>query len=175
MPRRIWKHIAIPLGTVALVFALAFVGTQLKHSWETVGAQSFYDSAGDARTLMIENADIWQRGCTGESLNGDESTVFHRVFNSYMQQQYSDWRNTDPARRDAGAALAASDAVALNVIRYPGFQAALDARRGYVLYSREQRHDRLTFYIAILERMTELRQLEAESEPQHDPALCGQH
>jgi hypothetical protein len=170
-----WKRVAIPLGTVAFVFALAFVGTQLRQSWETVGAETFGDTAGDARTLIIENADIWQRGCAGESLNGDEATVFHRVFNSYMQQQYSDWRNTDPARRDAGAALAASDAVALNVIRYRGFQAALDARRGYVLYSREQRHDRLTFYIAILGRMAELRRLDSESESQHDPALCGQH
>ena len=155
----------------ACVFVLGFVGMQLRESWETAGAEAVDDSASDARTLIIENADIWQRGCAGETLHAGESATFHRVFNSYMQQQFSIWQSTDPARRDAGAALAASDAVALNVHRYPGFREALNARRGYVLYSPENRDDRLTFYIAILERMIELGQSEPAAE--HDPAFCG--
>ena len=91
-----WKDIAELVGILAIVASLIFVGLQMQQT-QTLAAGEAYAITGATRVnvdqVLIDNADIWVRGSSGEELDSTESFVFSTQidaettwhFTSYMQ------------------------------------------------------------------------------------------
>lgn len=125
------KQLVEVVGVIAVVASLLFVGSELRLARSIAvidGLSSRSDLNLNFRSLIIENADIWERGCLGEELSDQESIIFANMaqvrinlgFNRWAQgnEGVSQLPNTDTARL-----------LALNMYRFPGLRKAWDMNR----------------------------------------------
>jgi len=67
------------VGVLAVVISLLFVGYEVRLSRSVAVNESFGTSIEHTaliRGLVIEHADIWQRGCVGSDLTTEEEVIF---------------------------------------------------------------------------------------------------
>ena len=91
-----WRNIAELIGIAAIVASLIFVGLQMRQT-QTLAAGEAFAITGATRVsvdqAIIDNADVWVRGSSGEQLDEAEALVFNMLvsseetwyFTSYMQ------------------------------------------------------------------------------------------
>lgn len=116
-----WTQI---VGLFGVVASLMFVGYELRQAGRVATEESLLSEEANAinvHSLVIENADVWLRGCTGEELEPTERVVFTRIFNAYVYQQVYAWLRTREAVSLGSESLAVTH-MAVNLHRSPGFQ-----------------------------------------------------
>lgn len=162
------------IGIFALVASLVFVGLQIKQT-EEIGqgeaAVNLSTITSSFRNTVINNAEVWRRGCMGEELSGGEQTQFAQMYYSYSATAYWVWLANERGVLDTETNIV-TNAYAANIHRYPGI-AKLNASKQ--LWSKEgSRQDLLSlrqFQAAVRTRLAELEQIEPE--PLSDPDWCG--
>lgn len=122
---REWLEIVGLLGVVA---SLVFVGLEVRQSRQI----AYMDQLGVARQLisdyrqkLIENSDVWIRGCSGEELSDSEKFVF-----TTLALELRDTMMTLTARGNIGIYASSSrwlDNGVASIHRYPAIQEAIVA------------------------------------------------
>ena len=82
MKPRDWKEIAELIGITAIVASLVFVGVQMKQEQQIALTEVYAASTSSAIELDIaisENADIWMKSNSGETLSDAESLIINRL------------------------------------------------------------------------------------------------
>jgi len=75
------------LGIFAVVASLIFVGLQMKQSQDIASAERTMIRAATSVELnnaINEYADIWERGNSGEDLDGAESVIYQNLVNTHQ-------------------------------------------------------------------------------------------
>ena len=162
------------IGIFALVASLVFVGLQMKQSQEIgqgEAATYFLETSNSFRDSIIDNADVWRRGCMGEELTDSERTKFAHLYYSYGATAYWIWLAGDIGvlRLDRDIV---TNAVAANIHRYPGISnIARSKGRWSVEGSKNELAGWEEFSAAIQARLAELKEIEPV--PLADPDWCG--
>ena len=116
------------IGIIALVFGLVFVGYEINQSRDI----AISDKAGVAadveasvRTLIVENADIWNQGCLGEDLIDSQRTSFQHLVFAVSFKTFTRWNSS----RTLGSAnpKVFIGHVGKSVHAFPGFARAFNA------------------------------------------------
>ena len=162
------------VGMLGIIASLVFVGMQVRQS-QTIGegesAASFFNSTVAGRQLLVDNADVWTRGCMGEEMSVADDAKFAQLYRAYSMGSYFAWVGT----QSNILKLNPQDIVypfAANIHRYPGF-----ARLGvsWMEWAAEGSEDSfesgLIFRKAIEERVAELQRIEPN--PDYDVRWCG--
>ena len=175
MDRANWKHIAEIIGIAAIVASLVFVGLQIRQAEEVASIEMMnaaVERFREAKILMIENADIWQRGCANEELDSAEAIVFAQIINVNIASEYNGWRRLRISDFDDADPHFIIDRLAASIHRYPGYAAAVIRRNAWSQEGmRYQDSLRGEFNAALATRLEELRVIEPE--PAFDTSLCG--
>ena len=122
---REWLEI---IGLLGVVASLIFVGLEVRQSRQI----AYMDQLGVARQLvsdyrqkLIENSDVWIRGCNGEELPDSEKLVF-----TTLALELQDTMMTLTARGNIGIYASSSrwlDNGVASIYRYPAIQEAIVA------------------------------------------------
>ena len=166
-----WLQVA---GIFALVASLVFVGLQMKQA-EEIGqgeATSYIlESTNSFRNTIIDNAEVWRRGCMGEELSDGDQSRFANMYSSYIATVYWLWLSNDIGviQFDAGTL---ESAFAANIHRYPGIaKLGLSKRYWGAEGSKVDLIGIERFTAAFQARLTKLREIEPE--PLSNPDWCG--
>ena len=89
---------------------------------------SYLELAGNMRSVLIDNAEVWQKACAGESLNSVDRTRAAQLFKTYIEFSYLASVTSRVGIIGDGDAFLVNR-VAANLHRYPGF-AKLAAEQG---------------------------------------------
>jgi hypothetical protein len=94
MNHRNWLPVAELLGIAAVVASLIFVGLEIQQSREIArgewtGILSQEQIA--IESLMMEQPEVWRRGCVGDDLSPTERTIFVRQFNAFYHLAFARW------------------------------------------------------------------------------------
>jgi len=121
------RNTAELIGMAAIVASLIFVGVQVNQAEEIATIEML--SAGSERQrdiarLIIENADVWRRGCVGDELSDVDATIFSQLFTQYMRHKNVGWQRLTASDFGDVDPKAVANSVALNMYVYPGFRAA---------------------------------------------------
>lgn len=111
------------IGVVAVVLSLVFVGFELRFS-STVARTETYGVGNEInanlQSVIVENADVWQRGCMGEQLTDEERAIFAHILSMYDNRSFVLF-----ARSQTGLLGRDPESIALGSAiqryRYPGF------------------------------------------------------
>lgn len=104
MTKRDWKYIAEIAGIVAIIASLLFVGFQLQQDRRIAMAQheaSLFQARHALNQTIIDNAQIWARGNSGEELSGEEAIVFRSIVDIAVGRAFSRAQSAD----ELGAAM----------------------------------------------------------------------
>ena len=111
------------VGMFGIMTSLVFVGFQVRQTQaigEGESAAYFLEATIMGKQLLIDNVDVWTRGCLGEELSpGDEGKSAH-LYRAYSRGSYFGWLGV----RKNIVQLNPQDIVyrfAANIHRYPGF------------------------------------------------------
>ena len=122
---REWLEI---VGILAVVASLVFVGIEIRQSSRADLEDSFVGDLGTMIALeeiVVENADVWLRGCRGEELNDIERVQFTRMYHLHEFMYFMRW-----LRGTRGVAAANDeltiDNIAWNLYRSPGLRREWD-------------------------------------------------
>ena len=170
-----WKDIAEMIGIVSIVVSLIFVGLEVRQTGQ-IAAREMLDRYRDGeavfRTLIGENADVWQRGCMGEQLTAGEQVLFSKIFGTWITRRYSSWVNVQQSNPAGIDPLNFPYGVAANLHRFPGLHTLFEALERWTVLSRSSSAPGLDlFNRAISERMVQL--VELEPDPLSDARFCG--
>ena len=85
MNHKEWLPVVEMVGIVAVVASLIFVGMEIKQSREIsrsdwTGVLSAEQISIDS--LIMEQSEVWWKGCVGDDLSPTERTIFARQFNA---------------------------------------------------------------------------------------------
>ncbi len=86
------------IGIFALVASLVFVGLQIKQTQEIgqgEAAAAVLESTNSFRSTIIENVDVWRKGCMGAELGEIDQTKFAKMYASYLATVYWLWLSND--------------------------------------------------------------------------------
>lgn len=117
------------VGIFALVLGLVFLGYEINQSRD-IAISDKAGVAGDVevsvRTLIVENADIWNKGCLGEDLIDSERTAFQHLVFAVSFKAFTRW---NASRTSVGSAnpKAFIGYVGKSVYAFPGFARAFNA------------------------------------------------
>jgi hypothetical protein len=130
---REWLEIAGLMGVVA---SLVFVGLEVRQSRQIASMDQLAVArqlVSDYRQQLIEHADLWYRGCSGEELSDSERFVFGQ-----LALELRDTVATLYGRGNIGIYTSTSrwmDNFAVNLHRYPAIQRAIfDADGASVIF-----------------------------------------
>lgn len=162
------------VGLFGVIASLIFVGIQVRQTQviaEGESAMLAIDTTLAARQMLIDNIEIWTRGCAGEELSASEQAMYAQLHRAFSESFFFGWL----AARHNILDYNANDFVykyAANVHRYPGF-----ARQNIAWqeWAREGMNRSLesgrVFVDAVMTRLEELREIEPE--PSYDIQHCG--
>ena len=112
------------VGMFGIIASLVFVGVQVRQT-QSIGegdsATQFFDATISGKQFLVENIDVWIKGCAGEEMSVTEEAQFAHMFRTYGLASYFAWLGTknnilDLNPQDIVYAFAA------NIHRYPGFK-----------------------------------------------------
>lgn len=112
------------IGLFAVFASLLFVGYEFKQSAQVAKEESLLSEQAEVtsvETLVVENADVWLRGCLGEELEPSEHMIFTHIFHTYVSQHFFQWVRTRQGISVASTSLAI-DNMAKNLYRSAGFR-----------------------------------------------------
>ena len=94
MNHKEWLPVAELLGIIAVVASLIFVGLEIKQSREIARAEwtgilSQEQIAIDG--LLMEQPEVWRKGCVGDDLSPAERTIFARQFSAFHHLAFARW------------------------------------------------------------------------------------
>ena len=126
MSYRRWRVWLETVGIAAVVGSLIFVGMELRLASDiaiTDRVTTAADIETNLRDLLVENADLWFRGCADDDLTQSERTAFNQlVFAVYFKSFLRDFVNQtslSSAPPDTFTRI-----IARNIYHYPGFRRA---------------------------------------------------
>ena len=167
-----WKNTVEAVGILSIVASLAFVGLEVRQSTKAATDASLSSDTSiivDTESLVLSHADVWRRGCLGESLAPAEQMIFSHIHHAYVFNYYLRWhRATDGV--GASSSPLAIDNVAMNIYRYPGFKHEWEAHGA----SREHVED--TVPLQVFRQLVNDRVAQYpgfEPEPLSDISRCG--
>ena len=162
------------LGMLGIIASLIFVGVQVNQTQrigEGEAATNYQQSLIAARELIVNNADVWARGCMGEEMSVTDQVRFAQLYRTYTQVTFFGWLAARNGILEVDGAEAINAFVA-NQHRYPGFAQMRDA---WVEWAEEglapESEIVIIFISAIRDRLAELREIEPD--PQFDVMFCG--
>ena len=88
---REWLEI---IGIAAVVASLVFVGIEIRQSARAALEDSFVgdlDTIIGIEELVVENADVWLRGCRGEELSDVDQMTFTHIYHVYEFMYFMRW------------------------------------------------------------------------------------
>ena len=118
---RDWLEI---VGILAVVASLVFVGYEIRQSGRAALGS---DIAGDFETMVslesviLDNADVWLRGCQAEELEPAERLQFTHMYQLYVFSYFMRWLRDTQGVANSGETLTI-DNMAWNLYRSPGIQ-----------------------------------------------------
>jgi hypothetical protein len=119
-----WKSVIEVIGVMSIVASLIFVGLQIRQSTAiAMDAALASDTTIIIATeeLVLENPDVWRRGCLGEPLDPTEQLVFTRLYHVNVIGYFLRWLRANSGVGSSDRSLPV-DNVAKNIYRYPGFK-----------------------------------------------------
>ena len=166
---REWLEI---IGIAAVVASLVFVGIEIRHSGRTALEESFNSSLANLvsiEELVVENADVWLRGCRGEELSDADRMLFTHIYHAYEFMYFMQWLRGTQGVASANNKLTI-DNLAWNLYRSEGL------RREWDLHGEWRRHvsDEMPFQqwrVLVEARVEEYP--EFEPEPINNVFRCG--
>ena len=166
-----WLQIAGMLGIIA---SLVFVGVQVRLTQEIGEGESathYMEATIAGRQLLINNSDIWVRGCMGEEMSIADEAKFANLYRAYLQASYFAWLGS----RNGILELNPDDVVfayAASLHRYPGIAQISASWRDWAAEGIQGGLESgAIFGNAIRTRVAELQEIEPD--PQYDAKWCG--
>ena len=161
-------------GMFALVASLIFVGLQIRQTQEiaiTDAANGYLEPSLTLKQLLIDNADVWQKGCMGEDLSAvDQSRVAH-LFRAYIEFAYFTWLGGRSGVFQ-GDGSQTFNRFAANIHRYPGIAQMVESHQRWA--EEGESYNAITvrlFTEEVFARVAELGEIESKQEI--DPRWCG--
>ena len=111
-------------SVLVLVIGLGFVWYELyqtKIIAFTDGAVAAVEGEVASRGLILEHADVWRRGCSGEVLDENEELIFHHLVQTHVFPLFTRWLRQEAGLTDARPATF-TGMVARNVRHFPGYR-----------------------------------------------------
>lgn len=175
-----WKPIAELVGIAAIVASLIYVGLEVRQSRQIAIMDQLgvvRQLVGDHNNLIIDNSDVWYRGCNGEELTESERVKFARLVDDYRELVFILY-----GRGNIGLYRGSSrfiDNYAANLHRYPHLRKSVETGDDWQFTPSQTNPDSDTaagafvgFREGVMTRLEELREI--ESDPNADPIRCGQ-
>ncbi len=162
------------IAIFALVASLIFVGLQMKQTQEIgqgEAAAYYLENINLFRNTIIENAEVWRKGCMDEELSDGDQTRFAQMYNEFLSTTFWQW-----IAQELGVFRLESDfstnAFAANIHRYPGIAKMSESKRLWGIEG-SKLDDRMVaqFRAAFQIRLAELKEIEPD--PLSDPKWCG--
>jgi hypothetical protein len=162
------------VGMIGIMASLIFVGFQVRQT-QSIGegesASYFLEATIVGKQFMVDNMDVWTRGCLGEELSTVDEAKYAHMYRAYARASYFGWL----AVRKNIVDLNAQDIVypfAANIHRYPGFARIGSSWTGWAAEGHEgSLESSLVFQKAILDRVAELQRIDPN--PDYDVKWCG--
>jgi len=162
------------IGMVGIMGSLVFVGLQVRQT-QSIGegesAAYFLESTITGKQFMVDNMEVWTRGCSGEELSVIDEAKFAHLYRAYVRASYFAWL----AVRKNIVELNPQDIVypfAANIHRYPGFARIRASWTEWAIGGHEgSLESGLVFGKAIQDRLAELQRIDPN--PQYDIKWCG--
>lgn len=160
------------VGLFAVFASLLFVGYEIRHSGQIAKEETMLSEQANVtsmETLVVENADVWLRGCLGEELEPSEQMIFTRIYQTYIYQQFLQWLRTREGISLASESLAI-DNTAINLYRSVGI------RREWQSHGEWRKHVPNDALFQVWRRLVESRIEEIptiEPTPVANPSRCG--
>ena len=162
------------LGMLGIIASLIFVGVQVNQTQrigEGEAATNYQQSLIAGRELLVNNADVWARGCKGEEMSVSDRVKFAQMYRTYTQVTFFGWLAARNGILEVDGAEAIN-AFAANLHRYPGFARMGNAWVGWAEEGLANESEVVTVFLSALRaRLAELREIEPD--PQFDVMLCG--
>ena len=166
-----WHQI---VGMFGIMASLVFVGLQVRQTQviaEGESAMLSIEATVASRQLLIDNIDVWTKGCAGETMSASEQAEFVQLHRAFMQISYFAWL----AARHNILDFNPADFVfstASNIHRYPGFAQANASWQEAAKHGMDQSLESgRQFHSAVAARLAELQKIEPE--PNYDVKYCG--
>ena len=106
----------------AVFASLLFIGYEIRQSGQVAKEESLLSEQAEVtsiETLVVENADVWLRGCKGEELDPSDHVIFTHIFHTYVSHRFFQWVRTREGISVASGSLAI-DNMAMNLYRSAG-------------------------------------------------------
>ena len=123
MEKTNWRAFAELIAVVSVVLSLIFVGSELRLSRAVAVSENFAnvsDRALTFRQALVENADVWRKGCLGEEMTETERVQFFSLLEMFNFRLFASWQNAT-----SGTSARDPDAFARSVARtmywFPAF------------------------------------------------------
>ena len=88
-----WKDVAELIGITAIVLSLLFVGLQLRQSQQLAVEElvSYSNERQNAiRGLIVANAEIWQKACSGEPLDPASRIIAAKIYDAWTDHMIAE-------------------------------------------------------------------------------------
>ena len=123
-----WQSVVEVIGVISIVASLIFVGLQIRQSTKAAMDAALSSDTSivmATEALVLDNPDVWRRGCLAEPLDPTEQLVFARIYHAYVFSYFLRWLRANSGIGSSDPSLPI-DNVAMNIYRYPGFQREWD-------------------------------------------------
>jgi len=110
------------VGLFAVFASMLFVGYEIRQSGQVAKEESLLSEQANVisiETLVVENADVWLRGCMGEELKPSDHMIFTHIYHTYISRHFFQWLRTREGISVASDSLAI-DNMAKNLYRSAG-------------------------------------------------------
>ena len=175
-----WKSWLEGIGMVAILASLIFVGLEVRQSRQIAVMDQLgvvKQLIGDYNNLIIENSDVWYRGCNGDELTEAEQVEFARLTDEYVQLSLILY-----GRGNIGIYRGSTqfiDNYAANLHRYPHLRASIQERSDWQFtssnndnYAESAGGAFVGFQEGVIAKLEELGEIEPN--PYADSIRCGQ-
>jgi hypothetical protein len=82
------------VGMIGIMASLIFVGLQVRQT-QSIGegesAAYFLEATVLGKQFMVDNMDVWTRGCSGEELSTVDEAKFAHMYRAYARASYFSW------------------------------------------------------------------------------------
>ena len=89
-----WKDIVELAGIAAIVGSLIFVGLQIQQADKIAQNEVGYAIADrfiEMRSIIIENADVWEKGNSGAELSASDHVIYSNLIQNLNTQYFWSW------------------------------------------------------------------------------------
>ena len=133
------KEMVEAAGVISIVASLVFLAIQVRQARVVALAETdaaLLEGGLQLRALVTDNAEIWQRGSTGEQLTETEATVFRNLVHAHNDVAFIDYQRAERLGSTAAAVVLHDFAAFLH--RNPGARREWLAREDELIAFRRQ-------------------------------------